>query len=230
MIKFTCECGEVYNLADDTLGKTYRCRKCSKVFTVTAGLQGRAQQAPKKAWEAVKILLSDPMSGQQRAAQAMGETGCVEAGLVLCGVYALAEYFFPSTKVPAILGGAQGGQRGFNLLLCDAAPAAALIVGFFLIGKIFGGKASIQRSVLVSGTALLPITALLLLARIASGGNEGLLVGAGLFAACFALLLLYAASVEIHQLSSRKAFFMVPVLILATDYMTNIAVAQLMKW
>ena len=185
------------------------------------------------AMTALKQLHQDPNQGIAGALEALGESRAFNVGLALC-------ILFPVMGWSAIVRGLGlfrnflGGWTGllFELdvtahlkgLIASGVPVMALILGLMAIRSLFKAKGTPKQFTFIAGICLLPLSLnffLLWLFGVKGLELSGLL---GIFSFSSLVLLLNSSLVGVMGLSAQKSLWLVPTLLVAIVFMTQVMV------
>jgi hypothetical protein len=192
----------------------------------------RARTATANALSALRVLATDPLGGMDEAINFLGLPRAQEAGIVFLIAYIVASFILVEYLIgqASTLAGIRSSlEIGDHLKIAFVAivPALSLLLGLFLVPKIFGGHANFATCIFATGVALIPSTITLLLARFLGFGNLEVIVLAAFFGACITLLQMNAAVVDLHKLPPIRAIFATPLVFLIAAYLVKILLAQM---
>lgn len=199
---------------------------------------GTAKEATVSAWEAVKVVFSDPMGGQGKALKMMDKKRALSAGVLFAAFFVITFWLF--SKSLMFLGvdffldpGRGGGLLGqhiprpelsfgdhIKLLFMGLIPPVALAACYFGLGRWLK-ELDLGAVVFASGLALLPLSIALLLMW-ALNLNLNLHLAFLFFATCMSLLLINGLMLEGLGTSTKRAFFLSPTTLLVTLIVTRI--------
>jgi len=185
---------------------------------------GVAKEATGSAISAIKILVTDPMGGQGKALELLGEIQALSAGIVFVVAFVFSAVlllkaipFFPSSF-----------EIHVKMAITALVPAVGLWAGFMAIGKLFKTNTSLNKCVFSTGVALVP-TAFTFLALVVLGlGNLETVALVGFFGMSITLLLLNSAMLDVLNLSTQQAVLLTPTLILVSAYITKVIYGSLL--
>jgi len=191
-----------------------------------------ARAASKDALKAVKLVVSDPVGKLPEAYESLGENHAMAAGIVFGVVFDLCVViggFLAIRNNPAVRVlfrgqlDASGVGLGdvIKLIIIGAIPLVSLALGGLVARKFFKGEGVFRKDLFVSGAALLPMSAFLLVTGIFIKVPL-IIVAAMPFAISFSVLMLYAACTEMSRISKRAASLAVPVMLLVAGALTYI--------
>ena len=182
---------------------------------LSAHAYSKAREASGNAFEAFKILLSDPMGGQGKALSALGESKALPVGVVFLLTFIGCGYVYGSTISDFMIGTP-------HLLFVLSIPPLALTGATLAVGKIFSAYSKPSTAAFTAGVALLPAAVMFLFAKMLGEYDDRLRNGFTIFPLCMIILLLNAGLMDVHKLSTRKAFLVTPVLILITIFISAV--------
>jgi len=176
---------------------------------LSAQAYSKAREASGHALDAFKILLSDPMGGQGKALAALGESKALSAGIVFLVAFVACGYAYGSS-IP---------EAETRLILLGLGIAAlALPVATLATGKIFGGDSKLNTATFTAGVALLPAAVFFLLLKLLGAGENWIFDLLLIFPFSMFVILLNAGLMDVHKLTTKKAFLLTPLLIAATMF------------
>ncbi len=199
---------------------------------------GTAKEATVSAWEAVKVVFSDPMGGQGKALKMLDKKRALSAGIVFVAIFVLSFWLFSKSLMFLGLdffidpnrGGGLLGQHiprpelsfgdHLKLLLMGVVPPTILAACYFGLGRWLK-ELDLGAVVFASGLALLPMSLALVLMW-ALDLNLNLLFGVQFFAMSMTLLLINGLLLDGLNTSTKRAFFLTPATLLATLAVTRV--------
>jgi Yip1 domain len=188
---------------------------------------GSAKEATTNAVKAIKTVLTDPMGGQKKALEQLGETKALSAGIFFMVIFSLAAFLvgFSSLKATLLMADTEASVGFVNtakLLLAALIPAVALWAGFLAIQKIFKGQGTFNGNIFLTGICLLPMTIAFLACWILGSKNLELVALFGFFGFSITVLLINSAILSVLKLSTRKAVLLTPTLLVLSAYLTKV--------
>lgn len=158
--------------------------------------------------EALKLLISDPINGLKDVTSSLGKKQLLGAGATLIITYVLTSLF----SIIRLTGSANfklGAGNYFKLIL--ASVLAPVVISGLLFGlrKVFKKSSKWEDLPFLSGTVLLPLSALMLITTII-GMVPYLLTILSVFALTNSILLLYASIVKVIELEEKHSLWAVP--------------------
>jgi hypothetical protein len=207
------------------------CASCSTAVVTPGPAMVAAQTvdaASKDAWRAIRLFVPNPVPGLPAALEALGKERALRAGIafgaafVLC--FILAGYrVLPDWTRPS-------GVIGFvKMLLVAVAPVVGLFAASAVTRKVFRGVGGLADDSFISGASCLPFSCLALLAAILGPGNIQLIAPCALFAGCVTILMLFGALTRIGKISERAATLAVPLILIATTWLSKLTYAALLQ-
>ena len=229
---YCTECGGALNAA------TGQCPRCivpavagstSIVFgaptasgqlAVAPHVTAKVREASKDATQAFRTFATNPVGGLPVAFQSLGAARAMGAGIVfavcsiLCvfiGVYVLLPAFAKPDLFDSV-----------KFILFGAVPFVSLLVASAATRKAFGGHGSLHGDSFIAGAALLPFGFLVLVSSVLGLANLEVAALLVVFALCYSILMLYTGVTRISNVSDSRAAFAVPVMIIASFWLTKI--------
>lgn len=187
----------------------------------------RAKQATGEAMAAAKELITDPMGGQGRAAAALGDAKCLQAGLVFVAAFAFLTYIASIFSFRAAYGDAAGFGFHIKAMMFTVVFPLLLWGGLVSLAKGFGTPATWQKCLLSAGVSCLPLCGFLLVGTLLGPQNFEPVFVVFLFAFCLHVLLLNSGLLHVLELSTRKAVLLTPTLIIAVGYLASLLFRRL---
>jgi hypothetical protein len=207
------------------------CPSCGAVVvapSVAAVAAHRVEAASKDAWRAFKLFLPNPVPGLPAAFESLGQKRALSAGITFGAVFTLCLLLAAYRVVPDW--NRPSGVMGFiRMLLVAAAPALSLFAASVLVRKAFRGEGGFADDSFISGASCLPLGCVALLAAIFGPGNMQLITPCALFAGCLTILMLFGALTRIGKISERGATLAVPLILIATTWLSKLTYLALLK-
>jgi len=183
-----------------------------------------ARSATGDAWAALRTLIGDPLGSQKKALHQLGAKRAFSAGIVFMAAFVLAAMISAALWSGAYSLGVAPRRAwlvepGFldyvkTALVLSALPGG-LLLGYWGVGRLFGGKSSVPEAVFVSGMAVLPLAAAMVAARLTVQGAAWLASGAMTFGGVLFVLILHSAVLHVQPLHPRRAVWATPTMVLA---------------
>lgn len=186
----------------------------------------KAKEATGHAWEALKILLSDPSGGQGKVWTLLGEEKGYKAGLVFNVLFVAVSFFVIHSKLLSQIGGVVDIGNVKVAMLCAVLPAA-LSLSFLAFGMLGKTKVAPKACLFASGVAILPLVAVLIVLWLVGFYNIEVVVAVGYVALVFCSLLINSALVQVYSFHTRNAFVLTPLIVLVTTYLFKVIGASL---
>jgi hypothetical protein len=202
--------------------------------------------------DAVKILFSDPMGGQEKVVGMLGQAKAMSAGIVFIAAFVLVSLLFGNTGPVDMLGGGvmltqkemtqytadafksalSGKEVKFNApsfrwraILSSAFFAAGIVLAIYLIGKFLGSGANLPVSIFTGGVAIAPLALAVLLSWIfAKLDFYTLMGGVGFFCLAISILLVNTSLVSIQKISTRAAVLLTPGTFVAAGFVMYVGI------
>lgn len=197
-----------------------------------------AREATGNAWQAIKLIFTDPMGGQSESINMLGKGGALSAGIALCvlfmlvtNLYGFKIYSLQSNMAQQL--GQFSDKAGspsligilFKVSFAALTPIGGIFGGYFLIGNFVSDtEVGLPEYFLMTGVTLLPMDILGVIAYFLGIANYELIGLLSFFAVTLTILLINGSFLDVMKLSTRKAFFLTPVLILISAYITSVIV------
>lgn len=230
---YCTECGGALNPA------THQCPRCavavaaspstsslvalpatSGQLAVAPQVTAKVKEASKDATQAFKTFATNPVGGLPVAFHSLGPPRAMGAGIVfavcssLCvfiGVYVLLPAFAKPDLFDSV-----------KFILFGAVPFVSLLAASAATRKAFGGHGSLHGDSFIAGAALLPFGFLVLISSVLGLANLEIAALLVVFALCYGILMLYTGVTRISNVSDSRAAFAVPVMIIASFWITKI--------
>ena len=192
-----------------------------------AAASGRVGDAFRDSWDAVRMLVTDPVGQINAAFKRLSPERALAAGLVLCVMFAILSslgILFGARAVMAfMMGFGAFGASQFEVFIRGFAQMllmAAVMVGVsLLLRRIAGQKSGVAADLFLVGVALTPLGLAMFLAGILGSAQLAMIL---LIAAyTFLVLLLFAGLTGVGGVSSRLAFIGVPALLILGAWLTQ---------
>lgn len=190
----------------------------------------RAVAVSKDAMSAVKLLLRDPVGSIGAAHDALTTKQTLDVGIAFCVVFIISSLLAVRT-IARFFGGSffsMGAKEVLQAALVGVVPAACIIGILSGLQMLTAKRQDLPRSVFVGGSALLPLAALSFVAGILSTSNGEVIALVAVFSICYTILLLYAGCRDVLNVASPLAAVSVPVILLATGWLTKVILAAIL--
>jgi len=188
----------------------------------TQAALSKAKEATGHAITAIKIIITDPMGGQGKAWQLLGEDRGMLAGLACITSYCLVPllylYLNGFSREPV--------KTQLIFILFVALTPALIAFSSFITSMIFVKNSSIKGVTFSTGIAMLPILVNMVAAGILGIGNIEIVIVISIFSLTSFCLLLNAGLIQVHNLSTRVAFWCTPLIITILLYGCKIFIAR----
>jgi hypothetical protein len=191
----------------------------------------KAKVASSHAFQALKIMIADPMGGLTKSLELLGDSKAISAGAVFNIIFLIfafgAEYSYFISPLSAV-------AKEFNShatvplelylksVLIAGIPFAVLFGSYYCIAKIFKSVINISTILFTTGVILIPVTVVLIALIFLGFGNYEILFCVDVFAFCIVTLLMYVSLVDLFKLSSQKAVLLTPCIIVLTAYISKV--------
>ena len=199
------------------------------------GLSKAAGAASQDTKQALKMLLADPVGGQSKALELLGDGRALAVGMVLIGVFVLTAYLAgmamlaPLLRMARQFGGSVDVRTHLKLLLLACVPAAAILAGLVIIGKIFGGRTSFHSALFCTGVVVLPGSIALAATWLLGLGNAELVLLVTFFAGTITILLANSALTSVQKLPAGRAMWLTPALLVLSAYISKVLYMSLFR-
>jgi hypothetical protein len=207
------------------------CSSCGTAVIVPSSAAVAAHKieaASKDAWRAFKQFVPNPVPGLPAAFESLGQKRALGVGIAFGATFALcfllaAYRVLPDWNRPS-------GVVGFiKVLLVAVAPVFSLFAASAVVRKTFRGAGGWADDSFISGASCLPFGCIALLAAIVGPGNVQLIAPCALFAGCLTILMLFGALTRIGKISERGATLAVPLILIATTWLSKITYVALLR-
>ncbi|HET8797088.1 MAG TPA: hypothetical protein VFO89_05360 [Thermoanaerobaculia bacterium] len=194
----------------------------------------RAVAASKNALHALKLLLRDPV-GSIGAAHESLQTKALDVGIAFCVLFILS-WIVAIRMIGRLAARTSFGIFGFSLgfkevlqiALVAVVPIVSIVAIFFVLQMLAAKRNDLPRALFAGGAVLLPMAIFNVAGGILGAGNAEVLALVALFALCYTILLIYAACRDVLGIPSAWAAASVPVILLATAWLTKIILAAVL--
>jgi hypothetical protein len=207
------------------------CSNCSALVaapSVAAVAAHQVEAASKDAWWAFKLFVPDPVPGLSAAFAALGQRRALGAGITFGAAFALC-FLLAGYRVLPDWNKPPGFIGFIKMLLVAIAPVLSLFAASVLARKVFRGAGGFADDSFISGAACLPFGCIALLAAILGPGNMELIAPCALFAGCVTILMLFGGLTRIGKISERGATLAVPLILIATTWLSKVTYIALLK-
>jgi hypothetical protein len=184
------------------------------------------------AWQGIKLFARSPVGGLPESFSLFDERRAIQVGIAFAVLYEitlfLAGLIFRS-KTETLLGvmlpiGELTATQLLKLVVLGLVPFASLVMAGTLARHIFRGEGPFAGDVYTAGAVLLPSGFLALLAALLGAANVEVILVLALFALTYSILMLYAGCSRIGGISEAGAAPAVPIILLASAWITKIIV------
>jgi hypothetical protein len=182
--------------------------------------------AVREALAVFRAFASDPVGGLGRSAATLGRERQREIALVF-GIFFDVAVVLAAYKVRHMFGTPSFGDVA-GMFLLGLVPILSLAGAAALARKVCRGSGSFDGDLVIASGALLPLAFVCLLGALLGAGNIEVLIVAGFFAACYAILILYGGCLHIGGIPEPAAAPAVPIMLLVTAWLTKIIYAALL--
>ncbi len=214
------------------------CPSChAPVARAAAGAAAAAMTSTVKAnamgaFAAFKSFAGNPVGGLAPTCEALGEAKARSVGMtfgvvtLLCFlVGGIAMQPWPLKDMFDII-----GFGGFmKCVLFGAMPFLSVMVGSLAVRKVFGGQGSSGADAFIAGASLLPAAFAMLLGSFLGVGNYEVIAILYTFAACLAVMMLFAGYTRIARLTDRAGSLAVPIVVLLSAWLSKIVLTSIMS-
>ncbi len=179
------------------------------------------------AWQALKLILTDPVGKLTEAYQTLGRKRAIGVGIVFGVVFALSMIVFlmslRSKMVAYYTGGLDVPSAGLTVkdfvkaFFSSIVPYVSLTGACFAAQKVFRGRGDISHDCFIAGVAVLPLAVLFLVSSVLSASSPAIVVSfVLLFPICLTIILLFAGVSRLCGITEKLAIFAVPLMFIAT--------------
>jgi len=184
------------------------------------------------AWQGIKLFARSPVGGLPESFALFDDRRAVQVGVAFAVLYEAALFLgglIFKSKGQSLMGGMLPigeltASQMFKLVVLGLVPVASLIVAGTVASLIFRGSGRIAGDVYTAGAVLLPSGFLALLAALLGSANVEVILVLSLFALTYSILMLYAGCSRIGHISEAGAAPAVPIILLASAWITKIIV------
>lgn len=209
------------------------CSSCSTVVAVAAPNPSsvaaeRVKAASKDALRAFKQFASNPVGGLSVAFESLGQARALAVGITFGAAFALCLLFAAYRVLPA-WGRPQGFTGFIKILVVAVVPFVSLFGATVAARKAFRAEGGFGHDSFIAGASSLPFGCLALFAAILGLGNIEVIALFTLFAVCLTILMLFVGLTRICNMSERAATLAVPLMLIASTWLTKVIYAALLK-
>lgn len=200
-----------------------------------------------EAWKAIRLFALDPVGGLAQSYKLLGDDGrAIQVGITFAVFYEIAfllgfwilrsklsqavdgpvASLMAQAVLPNVFGDLTAGQL-FKLVVFGLVPFASLIGASALARAIFRGRGRFAGDVYTAGAVVIPTGLLVLVTAILGAANIEVILILLLFALTYSVLMLYAGCSRIAQIPEVGAAPAVPVILLASAWITKIMLSAL---
>lgn len=195
----------------------------------------RAVAASKDAVRALKLLLADPVGSIGAAYNGLTSRQGLDVGVAFCVLFILSS-IVAIRMIGRLAQRASFGFMGFSLgikevlqiALVAAVPIVSIVAIFFGLQLLATKRNDFSRALFAGGAVLIPLALFNIIGGILGAANAEVLALVAIFALCYTILLIYAACRDVLAISSSWAAAAVPVILLATAWLTKIILAAVL--
>jgi hypothetical protein len=186
----------------------------------------KAKAASQSALTAFKLFSINPVGGLSVAFENLEKRRARDAGIVFSVVFLVCVLIGTYMVLPAW--GKPNFQGFLGLLILGAVPPSAIAGVSALARKAFNSGGSFESDVFIAGAALLPVGFVVFLTGILGMGNIEVTAILGVFAGCYAILMLYSGCARISRIPDTKAAVTVPVMLLVSAWLCKVVFAAML--
>jgi hypothetical protein len=188
----------------------------------------KIKAASKDALQAFKMFASNPVAGLSVAFESLGQARALNVGIAFGVVFTLSVLFGVYRLLPEW--GRPHGFTGFiKILVVAIVPFVSLFGASVVARKTFRGDGGLGHDSFISGASLLPLGFVAVLAGILGLANIEVIAVFTLFAVCLTILMLFAGLTRICKFSERAATVAVPLVLLASAWLSKIIYTAMLK-
>lgn len=203
--------------------------------TAAAEVGRKLKRSSLDALGALGDLLTNPVGGLAATYDRLGEARARLAGILLCGVFALAVALAVMLGARRWLGElayATGNSPGIvsfvKLALGSLLAPAALATVAYSIRRLLGARRDVAVDIFTAGAALAPLSIAALAGGLLGAGNFEVTLLLLLVAEVYLVLILYAGLTTLGELSERAAAPSVPLMIVIAAWLAKVGLAALL--
>jgi hypothetical protein len=214
------------------------CAQCGFQFSSVSRPRLNAERvgaASRDAWRAVKLLLRDPVGSMGAAYEALTPQQGLDVGIAFCAVFMLSSLIamrlianVAQRLSSSFLSFSFGIKEVFTTLLVAAVPVISIMAIFALLQRLANRERDLRRAVFAGGASVIPLAVFNLFAGVLGAANAEVLAIVAVFALCYTILLIYAGCRDVLHVSSTVSAPAVPVVVLATAWLTKIILVAVM--
>lgn len=187
---------------------------------VTPQVTAKVKEASKDATQAFKTFATNPVGGLPVAFNSLGPSRAMGVGIVFAAFSIICVFMGVYFALPSFAKPDIGDSLKF--IVFGAVPFGSLLAAGAATRKAFRGHGTLHGDAFVAGAALLPFGFLVLISGLLGLANLEIAALLVVFAMCYGILMLYTGITRISNVSESHAAFAVPVMIIASFWLTKI--------
>lgn len=188
----------------------------------------KAKKAGADAWEAFKLLASDPVGKLKESHDALGPNRALIVGIIfgaVCVICAFLGMYVFLSRVSRFSVDSIGIGEFVKAFFFAFVPYVSLVGASLAARKIFRGEGGLSHDCYLAGVALLPLGLIMLIGSLLGQANVEVVGVLTLLAFCLFILVLFAGMNRLSKLSERAATLAVPLMIIASAWFSKIIFA-----
>ena len=198
-------------------------------------LTSEVKARSRDAWQGIKLFAKSPVGGLPESFALFDDRRAIQVGIAFAILYEVALFLgglIFKSRAQTLLGGwlpigELTATQMVKLIVLGLIPFASLVVAGMLARLIFRGTGRLAGDVYTAGAVLLPTGLLALAAALLGAANLEVILILALFALTYSILMLYAGCSRIAGISEVGAAPAVPIILLASAWITKIIVVAL---
>jgi len=192
----------------------------------------QAREAVGSAWAAFRTLAINPVGSLRPAFESLSPVQVLQAGVVFGIAFAVCFAIGARQLLGSSLIWMGAGESwlsvAFKLTLVGLVLVVSVMGAELVARKVFRGAGGVEGDLFVAAISLLPLGFLSLMAGLLGIGNAEVIVVLGVVAWCLTVLLLHGGCREISNIREPGASLAVPLILLASGWLTRVILVALM--
>ncbi|MEC8189670.1 MAG: hypothetical protein VX033_00605 [Verrucomicrobiota bacterium] len=188
------------------------------------------------AFQALKVLVSDPIGGQLKAYSSLGSANALKVGILFNFIFVASAVLFAQGLWNLFFGflAEFGGETaGFPLLksiILSLVPVVSVFTGFLLVAKFIGKtEIDIAGPLFTTGIAMMPLGLLFILCRVI-GPMSNITHALSFFCITTTVIAISTALQDIYNLNAQKAVLITPALLLVAGFLSRLMYQQIFSF
>lgn len=190
--------------------------------------QSKLKDSAKDAVQTLKALALNPVGGFSSAFDSLGSARALGVGIIYGAAFALC-LIFATYFVLSDWGGPQGFTGFVKVLIISVVPFISFLGAATATRKVLRAEGSLGHDSFIAGASLLPFGCTVLIGALLGIGNIEVTAIFALVAICLTVLMLFIGLTRIFNASERAATFAVPLMLLASTWISKVIYTVLLS-